>query len=374
MGLRKQEITKMKTKRVLHIIPDFPSGGAEMVVLTYLRKLKDDKECETMAVSLSANQGRLYEKMAADEGLLIEYLGQDIHDSSLMARIRQIRQLRKYIKGKHPNVVHIHLSILWIVCLAITGLRINGVFHTLHSDPSKTSVGKNLYIDRFCYSFYKVKPLCLNREMADVANRIFRRTDAQVLTNGIDLDKYKDLHRSQYRAMYGIPDDAFVLGHVGRFNKVKNHKLIVNVFAELYKQKKDAYLVLVGEGELLQDVIAQAKELRCLGRIVFTGARNDVPELMGMMDVFIFPSLYEGLGIVLIEAQAAGLRCVISKTIPHEAVVRPDTNEIGLNDEPQKWVNAILGNDHNYVVPKKKLADYSAKCIIEKLKGYYKGV
>ena len=357
--------------KVLHIIPDFPSGGAEMVVLTYLRRLKGDKECETMAVSLSSNQGRLYEKMAAEEGLPIEYLGQDIHDNGLMPRIRLIRQLRKYIKSKHPDVVHIHLSILWIVCLAITGLRIKGLFHTLHSDPSKTSIGKNLYIDRFCYRFYKIKPLCLNQEMADVANRIFKRTDAGVLTNGIDLDKYKDLHRSKYRSLYDIPDDAFVLGHVGRFNKVKNHKLIISVFSELNKQRKDAYLVLVGEGELLQDVISQARELGCLSHIVFTGARNDVPELMGMMDVFIFPSLYEGLGIVLIEAQAAGLRCVISETIPHEAVVRTDTNEIGLNEEPQMWVDAILGNNHNYIIPTKKLYDYSVVGVIETLKGYY---
>lgn len=358
--------------KVLHIIPDLGTGGAEMVVLTYLRKSKALPDIEMSLVSLSSNQGRLYERMIDAEGLPVTYLGQNINDNSIKARISQILQIRRVIKGQSPDVLHIHLSILWMICVATIGLGIRGVFHTLHSDPSKTSYGKHRYIDKWCYRLFHVRPICLNNEMCDIANRIFDRHDALPLPNGIDLELYHCDCRKEYRKLFGISEDSFVVGHVGRFIKVKNHPLIIRSFAELKKIRPNAKLVLVGEGGDMDKIQEQCKDLKIDKDVIFTGARADVPQLMRMFDVFIFPSLYEGLGIVLIEAQAAGLRCVVSKHIPQEAFVTDHVSVIDDDTNYKMWAQALNEETYPSVKPLMKLQDYSTSHVMNKLKDYYK--
>lgn len=358
--------------RVLHVIPDLGTGGAEMVVLTYLRQAKFWPEIDISLVSLSSNQGRLYERMIDDEDLPVIYVGQDISDNSIKGRISQILQIRRVIKKQNPDVLHIHLSILWMVCLATIGLGIRSVFHTLHSDPSKTSYGKNRIIDKWCYRLFHVRPICLNIEMCDIANRIFDRHDALPLPNGIDLELYHCDCRKEYRKLFKIPDDAFVVGHVGRFIKVKNHPLIIKSFAELKRIRQNAKLVLVGEGGDMDDIQRLCKELKVDKDVVFTGARADVPKLMRMFDVFIFPSFYEGLGIVLIEAQAAGLRCVVSKHIPQEAFVTNNVSVIDDDNNFSQWAQALSDNNYPTTRPLMKLGNYSTSEVMNKLIGYYK--
>ena len=358
--------------KILHIIPDLPSGGAEMVVLTYLRQYRMFPNIEMSLISLSKDQGRLYEKMIVDEHLPVKYLNQNIHDNSIRGRISQIFQIRRYIKMQNPDVVHIHLSILWMVCLAIVGLGIKGKFHTLHSNPSKTSYGKNRIIDKWCYRLFHVQPICLNREMCDIANKIFKRSDALSLPNGINFELYQCDCKKEYRRLFNISDDAFVVGHVGRFIKVKNHPLILRSFAELKKIRANSKLILVGEGDDMDAIRCLSKDLGVENDVVFTGARSDVPKLMRMFDVFIFPSLYEGLGIVLIEAQAAGLRCVVSKHIPKEAFVTNSVSVVDSDSDYLQWAHAL--NDENYPSfhPLMKLQDYSTSNVMHKLIRYYK--
>lgn len=357
--------------KVLHIIPDLGTGGAEMVVLTYLRQSKVIPDIDMTLVSLSNDKGRLYERMIQEEHLPVVYLNQDIRDNSFKGRFTQILQIRKTIKGYNPDVLHLHLSILWMVCLAIIGMGIKGKFHTLHSDPSKTSYGKNRIIDKWCYRLFHVQPICLNKEMCDIANRIFGRNDALPLPNGINLEDYQQNCRDEYRKKFRIPSNSFVVGHVGRFVKVKNHSLIIKSFAELKKIRKSAKLVLVGEGDNLEKTRELCLHYDIIDDVIFAGARSDVPEIMQMFDVFIFPSLYEGLGIVLIEAQAAGLRCVVSKYIPREAFV---TNKVCVvNDDTnyRVWAQALNDENYPYEKPQMRLEDYSTKNVMRQLLSYY---
>lgn len=360
--------------KVVHVIPDLPPCGAEMVVITYLRKFKEDQKYQVTAISLSGNQHRLYETNAEKEGLNIKYLDQEIHNKGLIARIKQIVQIHMALKAEKPDIIHIHLSILWMVCLASWGLGVKGRFHTLHSDPEKTSYGIHIWIDRLCYSVFKVRPLCLNHEMADKANRLFHRHDVLVLTNGIELNKYQRNKRNEYRELFGFMDSDFVLGHVGRFNKVKNHKKILTVFQCLKRVRPQSKLLLVGEGELQEEVYRQAAHMGLIKDVVFTGARSDVPEMMGMMDCFIFPSTFEGLGIVLIEAQASGLHCVISNTIPAEAIVTQNVARLALDDSDEIWVQAILNEQTFLQSHHLTLNDYDINHIIDVLKEYYAAV
>ncbi|MEO0688626.1 MAG: glycosyltransferase family 1 protein, partial [Cyanobacteria bacterium J06649_11] len=167
----------------------------------------------------------------------------------------------------------------------------------------------------------------------------------QLLPCGVNLEKFTDeINPQQLRVDNGIPSDAFVIGHVGRFHPQKNHQFIIDIAAEVAKKEPKMRLLLVGEGDLAPDIKKKVMLMGLNDKVIFAGSRSDVPELMmGAMDAFLFPSLYEGLGLVLIEAQAAGLQCILSDTIPEEAdVVKPLMQRMSLSQPAYSWAEAIL--------------------------------
>lgn len=178
---------------------------------------------------------------------------------------------------------------------------------------------------------------------ADAGEWMFGTKDVHILPNAIDIERYAFnlLIRNQTKKALGL-DDAFVIGHVGRFSAVKNHSFLTDVFAQIKRQEPNSKLLLVGAGSEMQAVQQKVKTLGLGTDVIFTGVRNDVANLMQAMDVFVFPSLYEGLGIVLIEAQAAGLPCVVSDTIPREAYLTDLVTAEKLSSSVEKWAEKIL--------------------------------
>ena len=178
---------------------------------------------------------------------------------------------------------------------------------------------------------------------ADAGEWMFGTKDVHILPNAIDIERYAFnlLIRNQTKKALGL-DDAFVIGHVGRFSAVKNHSFLTDVFAQIKRQEPNSKLLLVGAGSEMQAVQQKVKALGLGADVIFTGVRNDVANLMQAMDVFVFPSLYEGLGIVLIEAQAAGLPCVVSDVIPQEAYLTNLVTAEKLSSSVEKWAEKIL--------------------------------
>ena len=164
-----------------------------------------------------------------------------------------------------------------------------------------------------------------------------------MLNNAIDAVSYiYDLSkREEMRRHLGLADEL-VIGHVGRFNPQKNHSFLIDIFAALLKKEPNAVLLLAGGGEDMTKIQAKAQILGIAEHVRFLGVRSDVADLMQAMDVFVFPSLYEGLGIALIEAQAAGLPCVVSDTIPHEAYLTDLVDSESLSAPAEKWAEKIL--------------------------------
>lgn len=162
---------------------------------------------------------------------------------------------------------------------------------------------------------------------------------------GIDLKPFREpAEPAAVRAELGIPREAFIVGHVGRFTPEKNHAFFLAVMAEVIRRTPAAYAVLVGDGPLRAEVEAQANHMGLADRVRFLGVRADVPRLMqGAMDVFLLPSLREGLPLVLVEGQAAGLPCVISDVIAEEADVVPALiHRCSLNDSAAAWAEAVV--------------------------------
>jgi glycosyltransferase involved in cell wall biosynthesis len=133
-----------------------------------------------------------------------------------------------------------------------------------------------------------------------------------------------------------------VIGHVGSFWKIKNQTFLIDIFQELHKQNPQSKLILVGEGELKNDMIQKVQSLHLENAISFLGSRSDVPDLLKAFDVFVFPSLGEGLSVAMLEAQCAGLPCVVSNTIPKEVEMTDLITYLPLNNQPKTWCEQIL--------------------------------
>ena len=165
-----------------------------------------------------------------------------------------------------------------------------------------------------------------------------------ILPNAIDPDRFKfcETARREIRAKYGIAEDDFVVGHVGRFYPQKNHDFLINVFSEVHKQKPNAKLLLLGDGPLQEKIRQEVETLGLAESVIFAGLQKDPALFYSAMDVFAFPSLWEGLGIALLEAQYNGLPCVVSDVVPKEVEVSNGITRVNLNRSTQEWAKVLL--------------------------------
>lgn len=164
-----------------------------------------------------------------------------------------------------------------------------------------------------------------------------------VVKNGIDIEKFKfnKTIREEIRDKHNL-SEKLVLGHVGRFNEQKNHSFVIDVFYEITKIKKNSVLLLIGEGELFDFCRNKVDKLDISDKVLFLGSQDNVNNYMQAMDGFIFPSLYEGLGIVLVEAQCAGLECIVSNEIVEEAILSQRIEQFDLQLSPSDWAHNVL--------------------------------
>lgn len=170
-----------------------------------------------------------------------------------------------------------------------------------------------------------------------------QRGEAQVILNGIDssLFIYDEKIRNEVRKEFNI-EDKFVIGHVGRFVNQKNHTFLLDIFAEIVKRREDAVLVLIGIGELMDAMKEKAKDLGIADKVLFIGFRDDRNRIMQGMDSFLFPSLYEGLSVVLVEAQASGLPVFASDSTTTETKYSPYMKFLSLQQPASEWAEEIL--------------------------------
>lgn len=202
------------------------------------------------------------------------------------------------------------------------------------------------------------------------------RDRIQILKNAIEVERYvfnKNV-RNQYRGEMNL-NDCFVIGCVGRFTYQKNHEFLIETFQKTAQRIRNARLLLVGEGPLENNIKEQVQKLGLEHQVIFTGQRNDVPQLLQAMDVFCLPSRYEGLGIVLVEAQASGLMCLTSECIVDEVYITD--NLIRLPFVPSLWSEAIVGISKGYRRKNmyKEITDagYNLEIQIKKVEALYSG-
>lgn len=205
---------------------------------------------------------------------------------------------------------------------------------------------------------------------------MFGSIEFTVLNNAIDAERYAydEKKRKEIRAELSIPENALVIGHVGRFAPPKNHTFIVDLFDRITKMRNDSVLLLVGDGDLKAGIEEKVKILGLSDKVVFTGLRSDVDRLLQAMDVFLFPSVYEGLPLSIIEAQAAGLPCLISDKVPDECRITDCVQQLSLDDPIEIWIQAVLnagGTERKETLTLIRNAGYDIKTNAVKLQDYY---
>lgn len=178
--------------------------------------------------------------------------------------------------------------------------------------------------------------------------KIFDRNSICIIPNGIETTRFKfcETGRTSVRERMGL-NDHFLIGHVGRFSEQKNQKFLLHIFAELLKFNPNSRLVLVGDGEMRAELEIEADLLGIANEVHFNGVSDCVEQWLWAMDAFVFPSLFEGLGMAVVEAQAAGLPVICSECVPVEARILPSMQCLPLNLGASKWAEAILNCPKN---------------------------
>ena len=249
---------------------------------------------------------------------------------------------RFFEEHREYRIVHVHQDCLSSVILRAAkrqGVPVRIAHsHTANQDRNIKYLIK-LFYKRFIPG-YATELFACGQQAGDW---MFGGAPYNIVNNAIDTISYcfSDETRKRIRKRLGISDNVMVVGHVGRFSPPKNHEFLVDIFAQILKIVPDARLLLVGDGELRSDIEKKIRELGIASNVIFTGVRSDVPNLMQAMDVFLFPSLYEGFGVVLAEAQASGLPCVISDQIPADCDLTDLISRYSLERDAKDWAQAV---------------------------------
>ncbi|WP_044914569.1 glycosyltransferase [Butyrivibrio sp. WCE2006] len=353
--------------RIAHITKNFTANGITSVVLNYTSHL--DKEIfDADIISGSPITNELKDK-SIENGV------------ELIAVPSKIESSRGYYlgiwnalkKGKY-DIVHVHgnsatMAIELLMALAL-GIRVR-VAHC-HSSSCEHFKIHNRLLPIFLRLYTK------GYACSSLAGKwLFGIHPFEVLVNGFETKKYlfNLKKRVELRKRLGLTD-KFVIGNVAGFTNTKNHEFLLDVFESVADKDKEAVLFLVGEGPLLNKVLSRIENSAFRERIVYYGVSNNVEDLYNVMDLFVLPSKYEGLGLVFLEAQINGLKCIASDQVPREVNLNGQTKFLSLTDSLENWINEILSiNDYDRekmsINSYNKSAEYDIDKCVKRLENDY---
>lgn len=335
-----------KPIRVAQIIGKWLGGGVESVVMNYYRnidrnKIQFDFICDNDSTNIPYAE---IESLGGKVILIPPY----------QKVIKYHKELKRVLKDGNYKIVHSHINTLSVFSLfaaKCAGVPVR-IAHS-HSTTNKKEKSKN-FMKQLLRPFSKVFAtdyMCCS-ELAGrwlFGDKEYDKGNVYLLNNAIDLDKFKydEVVRRKKRKELNIDDDTLVIGHVGRFVEQKNHRFLIDIFNEVHKQNEKSILLLVGQGPLMEEIKEKVKSLGIEDCVKFLGQRNDISELYQVMDLFLFPSLYEGLGMTVIEAQVSGCYCVASSEIPCVVKITDALKFIDLKCDEKIWVKEINESYNN---------------------------
>lgn len=338
-----------KPIRILQVLGRTDRGGAETMIMNIFRNIdrslvKFDFVVHTQDVCSYDNE--------------IKELGGIIYNCP---RYKGVNHLSYSLWWKnfflnHPEYYLIHSHIMSVASIILGIANKYDRITISHSHTTSVEKGNKFYYLRSLIRFplrwradYKFACSISAGEFL-YGKKGIKRSDFFILNNSILAKSFIfNLEKSNLvKTQLGMKNQ-YVIGHIGSFQKVKNHVFIIEIFKELKKLNPNSILLLVGDGPLRKEIETKVERMGISDSVKFTGVRSDIPDLLQAMDVFLFPSLYEGLPVTMIEAQASGLPCVISDTISPEVKITDNVEFISLDKSPKYWAERVLSYQKGFI-------------------------
>lgn len=331
-----------KKIKVVEFIPRLEFGGVEAVVLNYIKHLPDRNKFEFHIIAQN-----IYDSDCVQQ---FEQLGFTVHlvTHKRKSLYKNCTEIWKILKKENFDVAHSHMTltnfyVLFMEKILKTNIRISHSHNAFKLESWKQKT---------------VWPILkkLNQWVANIwvtcgydagsflfGEKAMNNGRVVMLNNAIDeqLFKYDSNVRNRIRKQLEI-NDEFVIGHIGRFMEQKNHRFLIDVFAKVLKEMPEAKLVLIGAGELEDEILQKVKQFNIEKSVIFTGNVTNPQDYYQAMDIFVLPSLFEGLPVVSIEAQAAGLPCLISDRVDPRCKVTTGVKFLPINQGAKLWSDEII--------------------------------
>lgn len=342
-----------KPIRILHVLQRMEAGGTQALLMNLYRNIDRTKVQFDFFVEYD------YKEFYDAE---IESLGGHVYYSNVRRDFNIIKfqkKLKEVIKNNDYKIVHVHTYSIGYFALQVAK-KCGVPVRIAHSHNNETVRDSKYVLKKIMQKIYTIYATDLFACSKSAGEYLFGKKEFYILNNSIDSEKFifNETFRKEIRKELNL-ENSFVIGHVGRLHAQKNHKFLINVFKKIQQKKKNAKMILVGNGPLEEEIKNQISKLKLEDKILLLGVRKDINKILMGIDVFALPSLFEGLGIVAIEAQAAGTPVVASDTLPKETEISSLIKKLSLNESEEIWADTIIQMSDN----KEKQSNMSQKII-----------
>lgn len=359
-------------KTILHVNTTMNIGGIETLLLNISKKIDKNK----YKFIFLCYKNEKYDLEEAINQLGFEFI--KISNPNMISKLKHLKEIIKVLKENKVDIIHIHTYFdSAYVSLAARICKIKKIIVHSHTTIGKDYNGIKERITHWILK--KIICFCSTDCIAcskEAGESLFLNKKFIILENGIDLKKFSfnNKKRKEIRSIYNVEKDEILIGHIGRFNIAKNHEFMIEVFKKIVEQNSKFKLMFVGNGELKDKIMKKVKNYHLTDKVIFTGEIVEVQDYYNAFDSFLFPSIFEGLGISLIEAQANGLTCLVSENVPKAAKLTNTVIYINLNDGYQEWASILLNCSKEHSCENLKLMEssaYNIDTIVEKLETIY---
>ena len=370
-------------KRVLQVYGEILSnGGQEAFSMNMYRNIDREKVQFDFFTPYYCNNEKLIKEIEGLGGRVYQGGGKFNTEGN---KKDFILNLKKFLKKNPYEIVHINSGSIFALAFGAKIAKKYGAkkiivhSHATGYNNLKYKIIKTLSVPVFLKSATNYFACSKEAAVWKFPSKIIKDEKYDIIKNGIELEKFQFSYRirNEYRKKLNI-ENQFVIVNVGRFTDEKNHEFLVKLFFQFLKENKNSKLLLIGEGPNKKNMMEMVRKFGIEKYVLFLGIRDDVNNILQASDVFVFPSKFEGLGIVAIEAQATGLPTICSENIPEEANQTDLFFKLYLSEDINRWINTIMKfKDSDNIskrlgyVQKLKIAGYDASDSVKRLENIY---
>ena len=365
-----------KIIKVAQVIGPAVNGGTETFAMNYYQNIDRTKVQFDFLVESTSR--------IIDKDKIESMGGHVVIIPSYKNPLKYVQTLTKIFKENKYDIVHSNMNTLSYFTLKAAkraGIKVR-IAHS-HSTSNPNEFTRNFIKNtlrplskKYATNYFACSELAGRYLFGD---KTFDKGKVIVINNGIDVDKFKynEEYNISLRKELNISPTTKVIGHVGRFVSQKNHTYLIDIFKEIHDKDNDTKLLLLGDGPLLEDIKNKVHSYNLDDSVIFAGIHSDIYRYYSVMNIFIFPSLYEGLGLTGVEAQVSGLYCLVSSNITHELQTTSNIEFLDIKDSPQAWASRsieLLNNntiDRSFTYKEIEGTKFDINSEGNKLVGYY---